>query len=103
MRKKLVYIAGPYSADTPHGIYANIELARKYAEKYLKLGYAVICPHLNTAFMDGVISYEDFLAMDLEIIRRCDTVVAMPNWKSSKGAIGEIAFAKEQHIEIIYE
>ena len=48
---KLAYIIGPYRADTIYQIKKNIEKAEETALKYWKKGYAVICPHLNTAFL----------------------------------------------------
>ena len=100
---KLAYIAGPYRAATLHEIYANIRLAGKYAEKYWKLGYAVICPHMNTAFMDGIVPDSLFLDGDKEMLRRCDIVVMMPNWRSSNGASAERSLALQLGKEIIYE
>jgi len=102
-RIKLAYISGPYSAPTLHEIYANIMLASKYAEKYWKLGYGVFCPHLNSAFMDGVVPYGRFIDADLEFLRRFDVIVMMPNWRSSNGAAAELKLAKELEKEIIYE
>jgi len=81
---------------------ANIGIARSYAEKYLLLGWAVICPHMNYAHMDDL-GYELLLAADMELIRRCDVIVMLPNWKRSHGAMREHAFAKKLKKEIIYE
>lgn len=100
---KVAYISGPYSAPTPHEIHANIRLAGQYAEKYWKLGYAVICPHLNSAFMDGVVPYGNFITGDLEFVRRSDVIVMMPNWRSSNGAAAERLEAERCNKEIIYE
>jgi len=100
---KLAYIAGPYRAETPHVIYGNIMLAGKYAQKYWKLGYAVICPHLNRALMDGVVPDALFLDGDMVMLRKCDIVVMMPNWRSSNGAAAELKEAKRCQKEIIYE
>ena len=50
---KIVYIAWPYRASSMWWIQQNIERAREVAFKYWHKGYAVICPHLNTQFMDG--------------------------------------------------
>jgi hypothetical protein len=83
---KLVYISGPYSADTPNGVYENIQRARRAATRFLQAGQAFICPHLNTQFMDGLASYDQFMAVDLEILNRCDAIALMPGWDKSKGA-----------------
>jgi len=100
---KLVYIAGPYKADTPRGIVENIQKAEAVAIKYWKAGYAVICPHKNSALFDGIIPDDEWVKRDLEILFRCDVVVMMQGWKDSEGAKKEHDFALQNGIEIIYE
>ena len=99
---KLYYIAGKYSAPTIRGVVLNIRQAEEIALKYWKLG-AVICPHTNTALMDGELDWETVLQGDLEIIRRCDAVVFMKDWESSKGAVREHSLAVELGKELIYD
>ena len=100
---ELVYIAGKYRGDTIREIVENIQEAEKVAIKYWKLGYAVICPHKNTELFDGIVDLQVFLDGDLEMVRRCDSIVMMSNYKDSKGALGELALARELNKEIIYE
>lgn len=103
-KNKVIYISGKYRSHLGmNGVHENIQLARKYAIKYWKLGFAVICPHMNTAFLDGVDTDLMFLDGDIEILRRCDTIVMIPNWEDSGGAMAELAVAKEMGMEIIYE
>ncbi len=92
---KLLYIAGPYSAPTPDGIAKNIAAARAVAIALWERGYAVFCPHLNSANMeqDCRATYEDFIAGDLLILSRCDAVVLLPGWKDSPGAMREVGRA----------
>ncbi len=100
---KLLYTAGRYRAPTINGIHDNIQAARRVALKYWKLGYAVICPHANTAFMDGACEDQVWLDGDLEMIRRCDVVVMIPGWKESRGAVVEHELAVSLGKEVIYE
>jgi len=100
---KLAFISGPYRADTPAGIVKNIRSAETVAIKYWRLGYAVICPHKNTALFDGLLPDTAWLKGDLEILSRCDTIVMAPGWPDSSGALEELRFAKERGKEIIYE
>ena len=100
---KVAYIAGPFRASSHWGIVENVRAAERVALKYWKLGYAVICPHLNTANFDGALFDDTFLNADLEIVRRCDVLVAMDTWEKSSGARGEVALAKELGLEIIYD
>ena len=94
----VVYLAGKYSGD----IDANIAAARKVAIDLWERGYAVICPHLNTAHfeVDCKATYDDYITGDLHIISRCDVVVMLPGWKDSKGANLEHAHATEMGIPI---
>jgi len=91
----VVYVAGPYRSGTIAGVRANIESARRVAEVFWRIGYAVICPHLNSGFMDGIVADEDFLEGDLEILRRCNQIVMAPGWERSAGARGELEVARE--------
>ena len=100
---EVVYISGAYRSDTKNGVYENIQKARKVALKYWKLGYAVICPHMNTAFMDGACSDDTWLNGDLELLRRSDIVVMMPGWQDSAGAKEEHSLVMGLDKMIIYE
>ena len=100
---KVAYIAGPYRAATPHGILQNIRKAEAVAIKYWQKGYAVICPHKNTALLDGLLQDHCWLDGYLEILSRCDIVVMLPEWHDSEGARQEHALAKDMAMEIIYD
>lgn len=94
-RLLLIYVSGPYSAPTPEEVAANVERARAAACELMRLGYAVICPHTMTAGWEREgLTYEQFIAADLEIVRRCDAVLLLPGWEDSKGALAEKAMAE---------
>lgn len=91
---KIIYVAGKYTGQT-HGpesyveISRNILTAREWAIKIMELGNCVtFTPHLNSAHMeiDCKKSAEFWYEADLEILRRCDAVFLLPNWKESVGA-----------------
>jgi len=96
----ILYLAGPYSGD----IDANIQAARKIAIELWEAGYTVFCPHLNTAHfeIDCKCTYLEYLNGDMEILRRCDALVLMPTWESSKGAQTEKMLAEIHGISIYY-
>ena len=100
---KLAYIAGPYRAETPSGIVKNIRNAEAVAIKYWQKGYAVICPHKNTALFDGLCPDETWLDGDIEILKRCDLVVMATGWRNSAGSIYEHETAILNGIEVIEE
>jgi len=100
---KLLYISGKYTANSIWETQENIRIAEKYLIKYLNLGYAVHCPHKNTAMLDGIVGIDTSMNNDLEILKRCDCIVMLPDWKESKGANIEHSLAQDMHKEIIYE
>ena len=100
---RVAYIAGPYRAKTSIGKLINIWKARKAAKKYWKMGYAVICPHSNSALFDGVVDELTFLNGDLEILKRCvDVLVLLPKWEDSTGSVIEQQWAIKWGKEIHY-
>jgi dienelactone hydrolase len=103
---QVLYIAGPYrSKEGIWGVAQNIEKARRIARKYWLAGYAVICPHANTAFMDSSDGATDemFLAGDIEMLGRCNGIVMVPGWEQSAGARAEHDKAKGWGMQVIYE
>lgn len=50
---KVVYVAGPYRGPSEWAVKCNIEAAERVAIALWQQGYAVICPHKNTAFFGG--------------------------------------------------
>lgn len=108
---KLVYTAGPYRAATINGVQENLWKARQTAVKYWRKGFGVICPHMNTAYMDGAMAHaagfadsDIFIKADLQMIEKCiDIVVMIPGWEKSEGAKIEHRFALHCGKEIIYE
>lgn len=98
-----VFVSGPYRSDSPNGVHDNIEAARKVAVKYWQLGYAVLCPHTNSAYMDGAVSDIAFLDGTLVLASLCDALVMMPGWYRSEGAKAEHEQAMATGQTILYE
>jgi len=98
---KLAYTAGPYRSEHgTRGIIANIRAAEAVAVELWRLGFAVICPHLNSALLDGVVPDAQFLAGDLLMMERCDLVVMFPRWRQSEGAKREREHAIARGISV---
>ena len=93
---KVLYLAGKYR-DVRGTWYVeqNIQAARKIAVELWQMGYAVICPHANTAFFEGPLNDQQIIDGDLELVKRCDGVVMLPGWETSEGAIFEHRIALE--------
>ena len=90
----LVYIAGPYTSPDP---VMNTKLAVEAFHRILDAGHAAYCPHLSHfADQQTPRPYEDWMALDFEIIQRCDMVLRLPG--DSTGADREVAFAQQHNI-----
>lgn len=94
----IAYVAGPYNADSRRKILINIFDARDTAIELWKIGFATICPQLNSAFFGDDVPEERFLPGYLRILETCDLIVLLPTWEESPGARREEAYAKEHNI-----
>lgn len=103
MIRGVAYIAGPYRSANGKTVLENIRAAEQLAIKWWRAGFAVICPHLNTAFFDGLCDDAVWLEGDLEFVRRSDVVVMASGWRASRGAVIEHDLAKELGKKIVYE
>lgn len=97
---RLVYVGGPYRAETEFGVLKNIERARDLGVEVLKLGAYPFVPHSNSAFLGGVVPDEVFLAAGLAMLERCDAVVLVDPWHGSQGTIAEINHAHDCGIPV---
>ena len=101
--KHLIYVAGPYRADTEWGVKQNIDRAEAVALKYWRAGYAVFCPHKNSSFMGGSCPDETWLEGGLVILKRCDAIVMMTGWGNSPGACRELEVAMAANIPYFFD
>jgi len=100
---KVIYTAGPYSADGDNNVLNNILTARYIARTLWLRGWAVICPHTNNILMNGPdTTWELFMAGDLELLKRSDAIYMLPGWENSKGAKVEHGIARTLGLPIYY-
>ncbi len=103
---KIAYIAGPYRAKSIYNVVQNIRKAEHVSVALWRMGIPNICPHKNTALLDGCIGGEGFgdasvwIDGDLEMLRRCDLVVMFPGWEGSEGARAERQCAINNNIPV---
>lgn len=72
MNGPLTYIAGPYSSDPARNTRRAIEVLHALLDD----GVPSICPHLShLADMVRSRDYEDWMALDLLLLERCDVVL----------------------------
>jgi len=95
----LTYIAAPYRAKSPVRLSQNIHEAKIMAQYYWLRGDAVICPHMNSAFFDGLLPDYQFLKATLKMLSKCDKAVFHPEIIQSEGAYKELLFCREHKIQ----
>lgn len=96
-----VYLIGPYNGDSIWAIKQNVEEARTVARELWASGYAVLCPHTNTEFMDGPdLSADRFIEGDIEWLSVADAVVLLPGWEQSRGSQAELNAARKFGIPV---
>lgn len=101
----LIYVSGPYSANTDDDIMGNVRWAMGAASHIFKLGHEPFIPHLFHFFDEWVKNaqsryhptYEDYMRVDLALVPRCDGFLLLGR---SPGAMRELALAKEVGIPI---
>ena len=103
---KVIYVAGPYRADSHYGIQINIAAAAETAIRCWKKGWVAICSHLNVAhfytYFDDRFGEAQIMGGDLELLSRCDAIVMIPGWEQSEGAKMEHDEAKKLGKQIFY-
>lgn len=105
--KPVIYIAGRFSDGgtlNKEDCWKNRNVMRYFAIRFMKRGWAVICPIENDewAYEDGIITYEDTIESDLAIIRKCDAIFFCPGWEKGKGTKIEHDFAIENDVAVLY-
>ena len=99
---RVIYVAGKYRDNNSIGVIENIFCATRASHKLWKEGWAVICPHMNTAHFHDL-PCEMIIPGDLEILGRCDAIYMLRDWAASEGARGEHALAIRLGLQILYE
>lgn len=99
---RMVYLASPYTCHMPNGErdyvaeHANYAKAVEATGFLMKKGDLVYSPIVHWHVVDlrfpGEIGYEDYLAADMEMLRRCDElhVLMLDDYKESNGIKVEV-------------
>jgi hypothetical protein len=99
---KVIYIAGPFRGRSAWDIECNVRRAETVALAVWRAGAAVICPHTNTRFFQGAAPDDDRLNGYLEIAKRCDAILVLPESLSSTDTQAERELAGKLDIPIFY-
>lgn len=94
---KLVYVAGPYT----EGLWEeNIRTVIDAGDRIMQAGHTPFIPHTMTTLWALVEpkTKDEWLAIDLDILKRCDCLVRIDG--DSEGADAEVEFARENNISV---
>lgn len=96
MLSKRIYISGQITGLSKRRWYKNFKKAER---RLLAAGYDVINPAKNMMNL----TYDEYMAIDLMLLERCDAIYMLDNWRASKGARKELTRARELNLEVLYE
>jgi hypothetical protein len=98
---KVLYISGPIKGRDDWSREQNVRRAEEIALEVWALGIVAVCPHAMTRFYgNDVLPEAIWLRGDLELLTRCDGVLAMERWEQSTGARIEVKYAQEKGIPV---
>lgn len=84
-----IYISGPME-----GVEDYLGNFREAEENLLKLGHVVVNPARLDKVVKGYgIIREDYLELDLELLKWCDAIVMLDGWQQSRGCNREYGYA----------
>jgi len=103
MRKKLIYIAMPYVAETPEGIARNIENARRFVRENFPSDseFFPVIPHNTGIGVEGLGGESYWYDATESLMLACSAVVLGPGWRSSRGARNELLAARRAGIPVV--
>jgi len=101
MGRKILYIAGPYRGPRIIDVKRNIRRADEAMETAWTAGWLPVCPHLNSAFIDGLVPDSEILPAYIDLMKRCDAVWFLPGWSDSEGCQAEYRVAIRCGLRII--
>lgn len=100
---KVIYVAGPFRAQSEWGLVQNIRHAEEVSLKLWSDGWVVLTPHKNTQNFQGALPDKVWLDGCLELLRRCDAIYMLKGFRQSAGAMMEYNLAQKLGKEIYYE
>ena len=98
----IAYVIGPIRSKWRIVRWLNINSARLTAIKLWSAGFAVICPHMNSACMRHKVDEDRFIEGDLVLIEKCDFAVVVGKWENSVGSLAEIKLCRRLNMPVYH-
>lgn len=93
---KIVYVAGKFRGANAWEVHKNVQEALRVGFEVAALGAMPLIPHANTFPFDGTLEDSFWLDGTMELLHRCDAVMTVDNWTTSKGAKDEVHEAVDE-------
>jgi len=89
-----VYISGPMTG------FENFNRPKfREVEKLLRIkGHNVFSP----AILPDGFHYDEYMIVDFAMIQCCCTIIMLPGWKRSRGAVKEYHYAQALELDVFY-
>jgi hypothetical protein len=87
---KIIYIAGPFRANTNWLIQKNVRRSEEKTLEIWKSGNVPVTPHLLGKNFYGELHEGKVLQGLLKLLKRCDGMLLLPGWKDSNGTMAEV-------------
>lgn len=100
-RQFVVYVAGPYRADTYRGIMNNVLEAAEIGGLIRSKGFTAVVPHLEALHNYFCMDEADWIEHGLSLVRRCHAVFDFRKGRISKGTEGEVILANILDIPVV--
>ena len=98
----VVYIAGPFTGDTPYETERNIRRAEAEGLRIASLGASPLVPHSQGRFAVGTMTPQYWYDATMAQMLKCDAVLMLPGWSLSVGAVSERTRASQASIPVFY-
>lgn len=96
-RNRKIYISGKISGTDDY-----LERFDRAEKELSKQGYEVINPaYEGTKLKDA--SYEDYMELSFQLLKDCDIIYMLKDWRTSPGANQEYGYALAKNMEIRFE
>jgi len=104
---KRVYVAGPFNAGNVMDVLNNMREGISICAGLMEMGMSPFCPwadHLFQLQENGkYLKIEDYYRYSIDWLEVSDAMLVLPGYKTSKGTLAEIEFAKKHGIPIYYK
>lgn len=93
-----IYISGPVTSDPDY--------RKRFQEAEDKLrmqGHDAVNPARVADIIRTDMTWDEWMSIDIGLLRVCEAIYMLPNWQSSRGANRELGFAMGAGMKIMYE